>query len=56
MKPVIQATLAIEPEDDVHRATDAFLTSAAKSGHSAAFDELSRRHSKRIQRHIYIEF
>jgi len=53
MKPVIQATLAIEPEDDVHRATDAFLTSAAKSGHSAAFDELSRRHSKRIQRHIY---
>jgi RNA polymerase sigma-70 factor, ECF subfamily len=38
---------------DIQRATDALLTSAAKSGDSVAFDELSRRHSKRIKRHIY---
>lgn len=43
----------IDLEDDMYRATDASLTLAAKSGNNLAFDELSRRHSKRIQRHIY---
>jgi RNA polymerase sigma-70 factor (ECF subfamily) len=38
---------------DAQIATDELLTFAAKSGNSAAFDELSRRHSKRIKRHIY---
>lgn len=40
-------------EVDTRIATDALLTFAAKSGNSAAFAELSRRHSKRIKRHIY---
>jgi RNA polymerase sigma-70 factor, ECF subfamily len=37
----------------IHDATDAFLTLAARSGSSSAFEELSRRHSKRIRCHIY---
>jgi len=40
-------------ETDTHLATDESLTLAARSGDRAAFDELSRRHSKRIQRHVY---
>jgi RNA polymerase sigma-70 factor (ECF subfamily) len=40
-------------EVDGRRATDTLLTLAAKSGDSVAFDELTRRHSKRIKRHIY---
>jgi len=40
-------------EVDGRRATDTLLTLAAKSGDSVAFDELARRHSKRIKRHIY---
>jgi len=60
--PVIgAATWRTSPNLDYHAdlkvdariATDALLTFAAKSGNSAAFDELSRRHSKRIKRHIY---
>ncbi len=46
---------ACHPElnTDLHLASDKLLTLEAKSGNSAAFDELSRRHSKRVQRHIY---
>ena len=40
-------------EVDGQRATDALLTLAAKSGDSVAFDELARRHSTRIKRHVY---
>jgi RNA polymerase sigma-70 factor (ECF subfamily) len=42
-----------DPGVDTHIATDTLLTLAAKSGNHEAFDELSRRHSKRIKRHIY---
>jgi RNA polymerase sigma-70 factor, ECF subfamily len=40
-------------EVDRKRATDALLTLAARSGDNVAFDELARRHSKRIKGHIY---
>ena len=42
-----------EADVELRRATDALLTLAARSGDSVAFDELSRRHSKRIKHHIY---
>jgi RNA polymerase sigma-70 factor (ECF subfamily) len=47
------ASVPVEFRGDMQKANDALLTLAAKSGNSAAFDELSRRHSKRIQRHVY---
>ena len=50
---VLGASQEIGAEGDAHRATDTFLTLAAKSGNSAAFVELSRRHSRRIKSHIY---
>lgn len=40
-------------EGDMQATPDELLTLAAKSGNNLAFDELCRRHSKRIQRHIY---
>ena len=46
-------TLAVEYEGNIRRASDDFLTLAAKSGNGAAFVELSRRHSKRIQLQVY---
>ncbi len=42
-----------QPNGDLNLASDKLLTLEAKSGNTAAFDELSRRHSKRVQRHIY---
>lgn len=46
-------TLAVEYEGNIRRASDDFLTLAAKSGDGAAFVELGRRHSKRIQLQVY---
>jgi len=48
-----RASLATEFEGDVRKATDDLLTLAARSGNGPAFVELSRRHSKKIQLHVY---
>jgi RNA polymerase sigma-70 factor (ECF subfamily) len=53
MTTVPRASLATEYEGDVRKATDDLLTLAARSGNGPAFVELSRRHSKRIQLHVY---
>jgi RNA polymerase sigma factor (sigma-70 family) len=56
MMPMITETrtnLAVEYEGNIPRASDDFLTLAAKSGDGPAFVELSRRHSKKIQRLAY---
>jgi RNA polymerase sigma-70 factor (ECF subfamily) len=47
------AGLATEFEGDLRKATDDLLTLAARSGNGPAFVELSRRHSKKIQLHVY---
>ena len=48
-----EANLAADLHCDLREATDNVLTLAAKSGNGFAFVELSRRHSKRIQLHVY---
>jgi RNA polymerase sigma-70 factor (ECF subfamily) len=44
---------AIEFEGNIRKAPDDLLTLAAKSGNGFAFEELSGRHSKRIQLRLY---
>jgi RNA polymerase sigma-70 factor (ECF subfamily) len=48
-----RASLATEFEGDVRKATDELLVLAARSGNGPAFVELCRRHSKKIQLHVY---
>jgi len=48
-----EASLAVDIPGELREATDNVLTLAAKSGNGFAFVELSQRHSKRIQRHVY---
>jgi RNA polymerase sigma-70 factor (ECF subfamily) len=47
------ASLAVDIQGDLRKATDDVLTLAARSGNGLAFVELSRRHSRRIQLHAY---
>jgi RNA polymerase sigma-70 factor (ECF subfamily) len=47
------AIFAVELEGNLRQATDELLTLAARSGNRPAFVELSRRHSKKIQLHVY---
>jgi RNA polymerase sigma-70 factor (ECF subfamily) len=47
------ASLAVDLQGDLRKATDDLLTGAAKSGNGYAFVELGRRHSRRIQLHLY---
>jgi RNA polymerase sigma-70 factor (ECF subfamily) len=47
------ASLAVEFESNIRNATDDLLIVAAQSGNGPAFVELSRRHSERIQQHVY---
>jgi RNA polymerase sigma-70 factor, ECF subfamily len=47
------ASFAVELEGNLRQATDELLTLAARSGNGPAFVELSRRHSKKIQLHVY---
>lgn len=47
------ATFAFEFEGNIRRESDDLLTLAARSGVSAAFVELSRRHSERIRLRAY---
>jgi RNA polymerase sigma-70 factor, ECF subfamily len=47
------SSLAVDLQGDLRKATDDALTLAARSGNGFAFVELSRRHSKRIQLHVY---
>jgi RNA polymerase sigma-70 factor, ECF subfamily len=48
-----EASLAVEIQGDLREATDNVLTLAAQSGNGLAFVELSQRHSKRVQLHVY---
>jgi RNA polymerase sigma-70 factor, ECF subfamily len=47
------ANFAVELEGNLRQATEELLTLAAKAGNGSAFVELSRRHSKKIQLHVY---
>jgi RNA polymerase sigma-70 factor (ECF subfamily) len=53
MTTEIPARRAPELEGKLRQATDDLLTLAAKSGNGAAFVELSRRHSRKIQLQAY---
>jgi RNA polymerase sigma-70 factor (ECF subfamily) len=47
------ASFAVELEGTLRQATYELLALVAKAGNGSAFVELSRRHSKKIQLHVY---